>query len=111
MTGSLGAARIFKTRVIDNDLNPLWDETFSVDVCHHANHLRLSVTDKDCVGTFDVGGCLIDLRQLMDGEKVGRRCVGIEPLTLALPFVTLRLVPNFPHTPTKKFFSSKHETI
>ena len=111
MTGSLGAARIFKTRVIDNDLNPLWDETFSVDVCHHANHLRLSVTDKDCVGTFDVGGCLIDLRQLMDGEKVGRRYVGIEPLTLALPFVTLRLVPNFPHTPTKKFFSWKQETI
>ena len=40
------------------------------DVCHHANYLRISVTDKDCVGTFDVGGCMIDLRKLMDGEKV-----------------------------------------
>ena len=30
VSGSLGAARIFKTRVIDNDLNPVWDETFSV---------------------------------------------------------------------------------
>ena len=41
------------------------------DVCHHANYLQISVTDKDCVGTFDVGGCLVDLRKLMDGEKVG----------------------------------------
>ena len=29
--GTLGAARIFKTRVIDNDLNPEWNETFSVE--------------------------------------------------------------------------------
>lgn len=94
MTGSLGAARIFKTRVIDNDLNPLWDETFSVDVCHHANHLRLSVTDKDCVGTFDVGGCLIDLRQLMDGEKVGGR----DRATHSHPPICLPTSPTFPHT-------------
>ena len=38
VSGALGAARIFKTRVIDNDLNPVWDETFSVasasfDIC------------------------------------------------------------------------------
>ena len=47
VTATLGAACIFKTRVINNDLNPKWDETFSVDVCHHANHLRLSVRDKE----------------------------------------------------------------
>ena len=29
--GTLGAARIFKTRVIDNELNPEWNETFSVE--------------------------------------------------------------------------------
>ena len=39
-------------------------------MCHHANYLRLSVTDKETVGTFEVGHCLIDLRKLMDGKKV-----------------------------------------
>ena len=75
MTGSLGAARIFKTRVIDNDLNPLWDETFSVDVCHHADHLRLSIRDKEninlmakSVKAHDVGECLIDLKEILDGK-------------------------------------------
>ena len=30
VTGTLGGARIFKTRVIDNKLAPEWNETFSV---------------------------------------------------------------------------------
>ena len=30
VTGTLGGTRIFKTRVIDNKLNPEWNETFSV---------------------------------------------------------------------------------
>ena len=72
----LDKTELCKTAYLMNNLNPVWNERFSVDVCHHANHLRLSVTDKDCVGTFDVGGCLIDLRQLMDGEKVRRRKQG-----------------------------------
>ena len=39
VSGALGAARIFKTRVIDNDLNPEWDETFSVGSAHYSvNH-------------------------------------------------------------------------
>ena len=50
--------------------SPISIPTNQQDVCHHANYLRISVTDKDCVGTFDVGGCLVDLRKLMDGEKV-----------------------------------------
>ena len=30
VTGDLGPARLFKTRYISNDLNPVWDETFDV---------------------------------------------------------------------------------
>ena len=36
VTGDLGEARIFKTRYILNDLNPVWEQTFNVHVCHHA---------------------------------------------------------------------------
>ena len=37
VTGDLGEARIFKSRYILNDLNPVWEETFNVHVCHHAD--------------------------------------------------------------------------
>ena len=46
-----------------------------MDVCHHADHLRLSVRDKENINllaysakAYDVGECLIDLREIMDGE-------------------------------------------
>ena len=70
MTGSLGAARIFKTRVIDNDLNPLWDETFSVDVCHHASSLRVKVMDREHVGAETVGTIFISTDEIMTYEPV-----------------------------------------
>ncbi len=69
VTGDLGTARIFKTRVIDNNLNPEWNESFSIDVCHHADYLHVKVKDKDTIGTDEVGSCHIDLRRLMNGKK------------------------------------------
>ena len=33
----LGNARIAKTSVIDNDLNPVWNEKFRIEVCHQTS--------------------------------------------------------------------------
>ena len=42
----LDKTKIHETKVIDDDLNPEWQEKFSVDVCHFANHLIFNVKDK-----------------------------------------------------------------
>ncbi len=59
VVGELGHARLFKTKYIPNELNPNWDETFNVYVCHNANALRLSVKDKEHVGATWIASCNI----------------------------------------------------
>ena len=39
----LGEARIFKTRYVKNQTDPHWNESFSVNVCHHATSLEIKV--------------------------------------------------------------------
>merc|ERR1719474_2612095 len=51
----LGKARIAKTAIIDNDLNPVWNETFKVEVCHKSNFLIFDVRDKDHAYTEEIG--------------------------------------------------------
>lgn len=52
----------------------MWNESFSIDVCHHANYLKVNVIDKDTIGKDDsAGSCFIDLKKLMNGEKVIER--------------------------------------
>ena len=46
----LGNARIFKSRYVKNELNPAWDESFNVYVCHHATSLVFKVKDKEQIG-------------------------------------------------------------
>ena len=42
----LGKARLVRTRVIDNDLNPKFNEDYRVEVCHFANELTFDIKDK-----------------------------------------------------------------
>ena len=42
----LDKTKIHTTCVIDDDLNPVWNEKLSIDVCHFANHLSFDVKDK-----------------------------------------------------------------
>ena len=46
----LGNARIFKSRYVKNELNPLWNETFKIYVCHHASSLVFKIKDKEQIG-------------------------------------------------------------
>jgi len=64
----LGEARLAKTRYMNNDLNPCWDEKFTVDVCHRSASMTFDVKDKDHVGGAFVGSVMIQTEDLMSGE-------------------------------------------
>jgi len=66
----LGKARIAKTAVIDNDLNPEWNETFRVEVCHKADFLIFDVRDKDHAMTEEIGKVEISTQSLLNGQLV-----------------------------------------
>ena len=70
VTGDLGTARLFKTRYINNDLNPRWDEQFDLYVCHHANNFSIRVKDKEHIGATFIAGASIPAEDLMSGEVV-----------------------------------------
>ena len=38
--------KIFSTCVIDNNLNPVWNEKCCIHVCHFANNLMFEIKDK-----------------------------------------------------------------
>merc|ERR1711936_1401011 len=40
---SLDNTELCKTAYLKNNLDPVWDEKFSVDVCHHASCLQVKV--------------------------------------------------------------------
>ena len=42
----LGKATLVKTSVIANDLNPIWNESFRIEVCHFAEHLSFDIRHK-----------------------------------------------------------------
>ncbi len=70
VAGELGHARLFKTKYVANDLNPTWDETFNVYVCHHANSLRLHVKDKEHVGAAWIASCDVRCQDLLERRTV-----------------------------------------
>ena len=39
----VGTARVLKTKYINNELNPKWDEKFDIYVCHQASAVTFKV--------------------------------------------------------------------
>ena len=66
----LGKARIAKSAVIDNSLNPQWNEWFKVEVCHRADSLIFDVRDKDHANTEVIGIVEISTQHLLNGQVV-----------------------------------------
>ena len=66
----LGKARIAKSAIIDNSLNPQWNESFKVDVCHRASNVIFDVRDKDHVNTEAIGKVQISTSEIIDGNVV-----------------------------------------
>ena len=67
----LGKAKLAKTTIIDNDLNPKWNESYRVEVCHFADHLVFEVRDKDHAYSEYIGAVDIPTSVLLNGEIKG----------------------------------------
>ena len=65
---SIGKAKIIKTSVIDNDLNPVWNESYRIEACHFASHLTFAVKDKDHAYSEYIGSVEISSSALLSGE-------------------------------------------
>ena len=66
----LDKTELCKTAYLMNNLNPVWNERFSVDVCHHASSLRVKVMDREHVGAETVGTIFISTDEIMTYEPV-----------------------------------------
>jgi C2 domain len=60
----------FKTKVIDMNLNPTWDEKFSFEVRDVGDALRLVVYDKDLIGKDFLGKVKFPISDLLDTESL-----------------------------------------
>ena len=66
----VGPTCILKTKYINNDLDPKWDEKFDIDLCHHASVLIFKVKDKDHIGADLVGQLSITAEELASGGAI-----------------------------------------
>jgi len=66
----LDKVRIAKTKIIDNDMNPRWNETFNIAVCHKAHVLLFDVRDKDHAYTEEIGKVEINTQLLLNGQEI-----------------------------------------
>lgn len=64
----LGKARLVKTSVVLNDLNPKWNEDYRIEVCHFANHLIFEIRDKDHAYSEFIGSVELEAASLLNGE-------------------------------------------
>eukprot|EP00898_Chlorokybus_atmophyticus_P006475 jgi/Chlat1/6829/Chrsp51S06519 len=51
----LGPDRVAKTATVNNNLDPVWEEEFLIDVCHDVPDVKFRVQDKDTVGVQWIG--------------------------------------------------------
>ena len=61
---------LLKTSYMHNSLDPVWDEEFSIPVCHHASSVKVKVLDREHIGAELVGTVLISTDDIVTGERV-----------------------------------------
>ena len=66
----IGDTSLLKTSVKKNCLDPVWDERFTVPVCHYCAVLDVKVKDREHVGGETVGWVKISTEQLLSGQPV-----------------------------------------
>ena len=66
-----GTWKVATTRVIDNNLNPIWNESFRVDVCHHVVAVIITVKDKDFLSSEVIGSITFTADSIFSGDISG----------------------------------------
>jgi len=70
VTVVLANARVARTRVINNDANPRWDERFSIPVAHPVHYIVFTLRDQDVIGTDLIGDVKIPVEKVLNGGVV-----------------------------------------
>lgn len=70
VTVVLQKARVARTRVINNNINPEWREHFSIPVAHYVDHIVFTVKDQDMLGTQHMGDVKIPVERVLNGGVV-----------------------------------------
>ena len=70
VVGELGPQWLFKTKYINNTLNPVWDETFSIPVCQKAEVITISVRDKEHWKSVPLGSFTLTCDEVLKGEMI-----------------------------------------
>jgi hypothetical protein len=63
-------ARLVKSSVINDDLNPTWRESFNISLCHEADSLYFCVKDKDVVTTDFMGSMSIRIEDVLQQKEL-----------------------------------------
>ena len=61
---------LLKTAFLQNELNPVWDEEYTVPVCHPASALTVKVMDREHIGHEEVGHFLINTDDIIGGDPL-----------------------------------------
>ena len=64
-------AKLAKTSVVLNDLNPVWNESFSIELCHWAVNLKFEVRDKDHAYAEYIGAVQLPVSDLVSAGISG----------------------------------------
>ena len=64
----LGKAKLLRTNTIDNELHPVWNESYKIDVCHFAENLKFNVLDKDHAYSEYIGSVSLSTSTLRSRE-------------------------------------------
>ena len=67
---SLGKAKIAKTSIILNNLNPEWNESYRIEVCHFANQVLFEIRDKDHAYAEKIGEVVFETTALLSGQQI-----------------------------------------
>jgi phospholipase D1/2 len=65
VTVHAGADRLLKTKVIDDDLNPEWNQDWYLPICHYLTELEFRVKDWDDFGSEDLGEYRLSVHELI----------------------------------------------
>ena len=69
--GSIGTKEIFKTKHIDNTLNPVWNEKFNVAVDEKGEFIKINIKDDELlVAPEEVGTVLIPCKEIIKGKEI-----------------------------------------